>query len=122
MTPPSSRYSEFLRYQKGLTPLRLRVWPVIALLLFGLLLTRSALLVAQKASAPAVAPSTAVSDQDRFAPLDALLKDAVEKGRAPGAVLLVGHNGTFVYRKAFGYRALDPSKEPMTVDTIFDMA
>ncbi|MGB7555362.1 MAG: exo-beta-N-acetylmuramidase NamZ domain-containing protein, partial [Candidatus Korobacteraceae bacterium] len=49
------------------------------------------------------------------------LKDAVEKGRAPGAVLLVGHNGTFVYRKAFGYRSLDP-KEPMTVDTIFDMA
>jgi uncharacterized protein YbbC (DUF1343 family)/CubicO group peptidase (beta-lactamase class C family) len=50
------------------------------------------------------------------------MKDAVEKGRAPGAVLLVGHDGTVVYRKAFGYRALDPNKEPMTVDTIFDVA
>ena len=78
--------------------------------------------MAQKASAPAVSPSTTVNEADRFAPLDALLKDAVQKGRAPGAVLLVGHNGTFVYRKAFGYRALDPSKEPMTVDTIFDLA
>ncbi len=66
-------------------------------------------------------PATAAAGQDRFAPLDALLKDAIDKGRAPGAVLLVGHNGTFVYRKAFGYRSLDP-KEPMTVDTIFDMA
>ena len=79
-------------------------------------------LPAQKASTPAVTPSPSVSEQERFAPLDALLKDAVEKGRAPGVVLLVGHNGNFVYRKAFGYRALDPGKEPMTVDTIFDMA
>src|ERR1035438_4082583 len=91
-----------LRSGKVSDPLRLRSWPVIALLLFGLLLTRGALLVAQKASAPAVTPSTAVNEADRFAPLDALLKDAIEKGRAPGAVLLVGHNGTFVYRKAFG--------------------
>jgi uncharacterized protein YbbC (DUF1343 family)/CubicO group peptidase (beta-lactamase class C family) len=103
--------------------LRLRSWPVIALLLlFCFVITSGIPLLAQKASAPAVAPSTTVNEADRFAPLDALLKDAVQKGRAPGAVLLVGHNGTFVYRKAFGYRALDPSKEPMTVDTIFDLA
>jgi len=102
--------------------LRLRLRPAIALLLFCLVLTSSIPLLAQKASAPAVTPSTTAKEQDRFAPLDALLKDAVEKGRAPGAVLLVGHNGTFVYRKAYGYRSLDPSKEPMTVDTIFDMA
>ena len=37
-------------------------------------------------------------------------------------MLLVGHNGAVVYRKAYGYRALDPNKEPMTVDTIFDVA
>jgi uncharacterized protein YbbC (DUF1343 family)/CubicO group peptidase (beta-lactamase class C family) len=55
-------------------------------------------------------------------PLDALLKDAVEKGNAPGAVLLVGHNGAVVYRKAYGNRALDPAKEAMTPDTVFDTA
>ena len=103
--------------------MRLRRRPAIALFLFCFALTGSTPLLAQKASAPAVTPPVAAKqEQDRFAPLDALLKDAVEKGRAPGVVLLVGHNGTFVYRKAFGYRALDPSKEPMTVDTIFDMA
>jgi len=111
------------RSRKVADPLRLRSWPVIALLLLvGFVITSSIPLLAQKASAPAVTPSTTVNAADRFAPLDALLKDAVEKGRAPGAVVLVGHNGNFVYRKAFGYRALDPSKEPMTVDTIFDMA
>ena len=94
----------------------------MALFVFCLALTDGTHLLAQKESAPAVSPSATAKEQDRFAPLDALLKDAVEKGRTPGAVLLVGHNGNFVYRKAFGYRALDPNKEPMTVDTIFDVA
>jgi len=40
----------------------------------------------------------------------------------PGAVLLVGHDGNVVYRKAYGKRALVPSAEAMTVDTIFDLA
>jgi uncharacterized protein YbbC (DUF1343 family)/CubicO group peptidase (beta-lactamase class C family) len=46
----------------------------------------------------------------------------VEKGNAPGAVLLVGHNGSVVYRRAYGNRSLEPSKEPMTPDTVFDTA
>lgn len=40
----------------------------------------------------------------------------------PGAVVVVGHNGRIVYRKAFGSRSLEPTREPMTVDTIFDLA
>ncbi len=76
---------------------------------------------AQTPSSSKVPVATAAS-QDRFAPVDALLKSAVEKGLTPGAVLLVGHNGQVVYRKAFGSRSLEPTKEPMTVDTIFDMA
>ena len=103
--------------------MRLRLGPVIALLASCFVLTSGIPLPAQKASPSGVAPPIAAKEgQERFAPLDALLKDAVEKGRAPGAVLLVGHNDTFIYRKAYGYRSLDPSKEPMTVDTIFDMA
>jgi len=37
-------------------------------------------------------------------------------------VLLVGHNGAVVYRKAYGNRALEASREPMTPDTVFDIA
>jgi uncharacterized protein YbbC (DUF1343 family)/CubicO group peptidase (beta-lactamase class C family) len=58
----------------------------------------------------------------RFAAVDAILKAAVAEKTPPGAVVIVGHNGKIVYRKAFGYRSLEPRLEPMTLDTIFDMA
>ncbi|MGH9702861.1 MAG: exo-beta-N-acetylmuramidase NamZ domain-containing protein, partial [Candidatus Acidiferrales bacterium] len=35
---------------------------------------------------------------------------------------LVGHRGRVIYRKAYGSRALIPKREPMTADTIFDLA
>ena len=77
--------------------------------------------MAQNPAATAPATPTA-ADQARFAPLDALLREAVEKGDAPGAVLLVAHNGAVVYRKAYGNRAIEPAREPMTPDTVFDIA
>jgi uncharacterized protein YbbC (DUF1343 family) len=58
----------------------------------------------------------------RAADLDALIDQAIREDKIPGAVLLVGHQGQVVYRKAYGYRALVPAKEAMTVDTIFDIA
>jgi uncharacterized protein YbbC (DUF1343 family)/CubicO group peptidase (beta-lactamase class C family) len=77
---------------------------------------------AQNPPPPAAAPANpSTTDQARFASLDALLKNAVEKGNAPGAVLLVGHNGAVVYRKAYGNRATSPNPEPMTPDTVFDL-
>jgi len=48
--------------------------------------------------------------------------DAIHSQEIPGAVLLVWHNGHVIYRKAFGYRSLEPRREAMTVDTIFDLA
>jgi uncharacterized protein YbbC (DUF1343 family)/CubicO group peptidase (beta-lactamase class C family) len=54
--------------------------------------------------------------------VDATINLAIEQGRLPGAVLVVGHNGQVVYRKAYGKRALVPQPEDMTVDTIFDCA
>jgi uncharacterized protein YbbC (DUF1343 family)/CubicO group peptidase (beta-lactamase class C family) len=54
--------------------------------------------------------------------LDSILEEAVQHDEIPGAVLLVSHRGRVVYRKAIGYRALVPQREPMTVDTIFDLA
>ena len=77
-------------------------------------------------SARAQAESRATLQQTQatanFADLDTLMQDAVAKAKMPGGVLLVGHNGKVIYRKAFGSRALEPVREPMTVDTIFDLA
>jgi|HubBroStandDraft_1064217.scaffolds.fasta_scaffold02427_8 uncharacterized protein YbbC (DUF1343 family)/CubicO group peptidase (beta-lactamase class C family) len=54
--------------------------------------------------------------------LDQTIEQAIQEGRIPGAVLLIGHKGEIVHRKAYGRRALLPTPEPMTVDTIFDLA
>jgi uncharacterized protein YbbC (DUF1343 family)/CubicO group peptidase (beta-lactamase class C family) len=58
----------------------------------------------------------------RLSSVDAVIEQAVHDGNIPGAVLLVGHNGHVIYRKAYGNRALEPRREPMTLDTIFDLA
>jgi uncharacterized protein YbbC (DUF1343 family)/CubicO group peptidase (beta-lactamase class C family) len=56
------------------------------------------------------------------ADLDAVINQAIREDKIPGAVVLVGHDGQIVYRRAYGNRALLPVKEPMTADTIFDIA
>ncbi len=56
------------------------------------------------------------------AALDATVDSAVHDGLIPGAVLVVGHDGEIVHRKAYGSRAMVPAREAMTVDTIFDIA
>jgi uncharacterized protein YbbC (DUF1343 family)/CubicO group peptidase (beta-lactamase class C family) len=72
-------------------------------------------------SIAAVAASVAASPV-RLAAVDAIIEQAIADGNIPGAVLLVGHNGKIVYRKAYGSRALEPKREPMTLDTVFDLA
>ncbi len=120
----SPKLDGFVETRKGPHPLSLRLrGAAVGQLLLASLLFVSAQSPAQSPATTATAPATPSStDQARYAPLDALLRDAVEKGNAPGAVLLVGHNGAVVYRKAYGNRALEPSKEPMTPDTVFDTA
>src|SRR5262245_35580052 len=54
--------------------------------------------------------------------LDGVIQQAIEQGKMPGAVLVVGHEGQVVYRKAYGKRALVPQVEAMTMDTVFDCA
>jgi uncharacterized protein YbbC (DUF1343 family)/CubicO group peptidase (beta-lactamase class C family) len=60
-----------------------------------------------------------------FRSLDAILQSATAANagdRIPGAVVVIGHHGRVVYRKAFGWRSLEPAREPMTADTVFDVA
>ena len=66
--------------------------------------------------------ATVVIDSSRFALLDTAVKSAIADGQLPGAVVLVSHRGETIYQKAFGQRAIDPVAEPMTLDTIFDLA
>jgi uncharacterized protein YbbC (DUF1343 family)/CubicO group peptidase (beta-lactamase class C family) len=54
--------------------------------------------------------------------VDAVIQSAISDGSIPGAVLIVGHDGAVIYRKAYGERALEPRREAMTLDTVFDLA
>lgn len=58
----------------------------------------------------------------RFTAVDAIFEKAVSTGQIPGAVVLVGYKGEIVYRRAFGFRALEPHRQPMTLETVFDLA
>jgi uncharacterized protein YbbC (DUF1343 family)/CubicO group peptidase (beta-lactamase class C family) len=53
--------------------------------------------------------------------VDSIIQQAIADG-LPGAVLVIGHDGKVIYRKAYGNRALEPSREAMTIDTVFDLA
>ena len=68
------------------------------------------------------AASKAQTSSPHLAVLDSIVKEAIRDGQIPGAVLLVWHNGQVIYRKAFGARSLEPRREAMTLDTIFDIA
>src|SRR3984893_11397132 len=72
--------------------------------------------------APTSAARAQASGAANLGVLDSIVHDAIHDGQIPGAVVLVWHNGRMVYRKAFGNRSLEPRRELMTVNTIFDIA
>ncbi|MBI4445954.1 MAG: serine hydrolase [Acidobacteria bacterium] len=67
-------------------------------------------------------PKSLGMSAERLQRLDQVVEQAIAAGEAPGAVLLVARKGKKVYQKAYGMRAVSPSAEPMTLDTIFDLA
>jgi uncharacterized protein YbbC (DUF1343 family)/CubicO group peptidase (beta-lactamase class C family) len=57
-----------------------------------------------------------------FSAIDAAARDAVVSGEIPGSVILVGQGDRILYRRALGWRQILPTPEPMTEDTVFDIA
>jgi uncharacterized protein YbbC (DUF1343 family)/CubicO group peptidase (beta-lactamase class C family) len=82
-----------------------------------------ALVALTSAGRPAAqTPARTVESAAGFAPIAVLVEAAIARHELPGAVVLVGRNDQVVYQRAFGQRAVVPSPEPMTEDTIFDLA
>ncbi|MBK7934684.1 MAG: DUF1343 domain-containing protein [Acidobacteria bacterium] len=71
---------------------------------------------------PVALPQAVGMNAAKLAQIDALVEADIAAKKLPGAVVLVGHKGKIVYRKAYGNRSLVPTVEKMTVDTIFDVA
>ena len=95
------------------------------LALFGALVATLLAPPAQAATRAAVqarADSAPAVDSNRLARIEVVVREAIMAGELPGAVVLVAHRGRTVFRQAFGLRAVRPVREPMTSDTIFDLA
>jgi len=54
--------------------------------------------------------------------VDRVVEGAIAAGQTPGAVVLVGRGVEVLHFEAYGARATVPSREPMTLDTVFDLA
>ncbi|MGE0130538.1 MAG: exo-beta-N-acetylmuramidase NamZ domain-containing protein [Blastocatellales bacterium] len=76
---------------------------------------------AQKAL-PTSAPTAVGMSPAQLTYLDEIIGAEIGKKQLPGAVVIVGRQGKIVWRRAYGNRALEPQPEPMTIDTIFDLA
>src|SRR3954463_4690874 len=79
---------------------------------------------------PSTLPPVAPNPYD-FGAVSTLIDDAIAANKLPGAVVQIGHGGQVVFRRALGGRRLGGERgvagspapgEPMTEDTIFDLA
>lgn len=85
----------------------------------------SAVICSAAASAqglPLATPASVGMNAEQLNQIEQLVNADIADKKLPGAVVIVGHKGKIVYRKAFGNRSLVPTVEKMTVDTIFDVA
>lgn len=71
---------------------------------------------------PVATPQSVGMNAAKLEQIEGLVNADIADKKLPGAVVIVGHRGKIVYRKAFGNRSLVPTVEKMTVDTIFDVA
>jgi uncharacterized protein YbbC (DUF1343 family) len=67
-------------------------------------------------------PERAGVDLRKLDAIEPLVQQAIAENKLPGAVVLIGRGDRVLYQKAIGRRALVPALEPMTADTIFDLA
>lgn len=82
------------------------------------------LLIAQPALAqlPTAKPESVSVSAARLAEMDAVIAREISNRRLPGAVVFVGRKGRVVWHKSYGARVVEPAREPMTAETIFDVA
>jgi uncharacterized protein YbbC (DUF1343 family)/CubicO group peptidase (beta-lactamase class C family) len=130
-TQTPAKHANPLRALRYFAPL-LDTQPRLAIALFLLATILCSPLIAQRTSQrarqqaglklSAAIPESVGMSSERLANIDRAVLDSIARKETPGAVVLVARKGRIVYRKAFGDRAIEPKREPMTVDTIFDLA
>jgi uncharacterized protein YbbC (DUF1343 family) len=68
------------------------------------------------------APAAGALDDEALESVSAAVRESIRAGETPGAVVLIGHAGAVVYRRAFGRIGFDPAAAALTPETLFDLA
>jgi uncharacterized protein YbbC (DUF1343 family) len=61
-------------------------------------------------------------DPQLAARIDQAVQRSMDEGNMSGCVVLIGRRAGIVFEKAYGDRSVEPEREEMTTDTVFDMA
>ena len=94
----------------------------LTLPIVGAMLVAAAFTSGQSLSNQGRSSSAPGLDPTRLSRLDAVIAEAIQAKQLPGVVVLVGRDDRVLFQKAYGDRAIVPAREPMTLDTIFDLA
>ncbi len=87
-----------------------------------LLVTSLCLSLNAVAQLPRARPEAVSVSRQGLEQMNQVIAESIAKRELPGAVVLVSRKGRVVWRKAYGSRVVEPVVEPMTPDTIFDVA
>ncbi|HTN77694.1 MAG TPA: serine hydrolase [Pirellulaceae bacterium] len=68
------------------------------------------------------APGDLGLDAAKLQQIDTIVAQGLANKQMPGCVVLVGHQGKIAWLKAYGDKRLEPQREAMTTDTVFDLA
>lgn len=96
----------------------------LRVLCFGLMivLCSSELLQAAPPKLPHVEPESVGMSRRRLDLIDAIVAEGLQREEMCGCVVLIGRRCGIVFEKAYGDRQVLPERDPMTVDTVFDLA
>jgi len=92
------------------------------LLLLLLFLISPSALAQSPPEIPLVTPESVGMDATRLNLIDDIVQEGLAQDKMPGCVVLIGRREGIAFRRAYGFRQLQPEKVAMTVDTVFDLA
>lgn len=71
---------------------------------------------------PEISAAAAGMSASRLEAIADVVQEGLNQSKMPGCVVTVGRRSGIVFQRAFGMRQVQPDKEEMTVDTVFDLA
>ena len=71
---------------------------------------------------PHAEPAAAGMDAVALGQIEVIVAEGIAEKKMPGCVVCVGRRGRIVLLKAYGNKRVLPAEEPMSVDTVFDLA